>query len=155
MTHSQDERDKDLLYPIKAPHKVKFSMHDEYILACTNVDKQLSIVDIRDSKPTTVTTSETSTAIAWSNDGSKLVVTGKEVVSTFDVRNMEKPKKFSVGKETVGDIAFSVNDDLFFMATVMGTVYVLAGDTLKPSNRGTFQAHTDFCTKITVDRTGK
>ncbi|KAH7638808.1 THO complex subunit 3 [Dermatophagoides farinae] len=124
------------------------------ILATASLDKTVRLWDARMAKcVATIDTPGENLNISWSPNGHTIAVGNKEDIVTFiDVRSskIRTQKEF---KFEVNEITWNRENDLFFLTSGQGFVYILSYPNLEQLH--VFTAHLATCLCIEFDPTGK
>lgn len=125
------------------------------LLATASLDRHVKIWDVRYLDPiASIKLKSENMSVAWSNNGTTIAVADKsDVVSFIDTRAGFKVFKDQKFQFEVGDIAWTKEDDLFFIATGDGKVHVLSLPDLQTLY--IIDAFASPCVCMRFDQTGK
>ncbi|KAI7693214.1 THO complex subunit 3 [Sarcoptes scabiei] len=124
------------------------------ILATASLDKTVRLWDIRMAKCiTTIDTPGENINMSWSPNGKTIAVGNKEDIVTFIDDRTFKIKTQKEFKFEVNEISWNRENDLFFLTSGQGYVYVLSYPNLEQLH--VINAHIATCFCIEFDPTGK
>lgn len=125
------------------------------LLATASIDRHVKIWDVRFTEPVaSIKLKSENMTVSWSSIGSTIAVADKaDLVSFIDTKSGFKIFKDQKFQFEVGEITWNKENDLFFVTSGDGKVYVLSYPDLQPQL--VIDAFASPCVCIRFDATGK